>query len=263
MIIEEWLTLSFTSWLIAVVIMLVLWFYYRYQGDPSVVDIGWGASIGLASTTMFFLTPNGDLRQQVVLICVALWSIRIVALLLSRMYKGQKDQRYVELSAHWDSGLSWKYFLFFQAQALSVGLLLIPIALSFLASGVVWTLWDSAGILLFSIGLLGEVIADQQMAKFRGDPSNRKGVCNIGLWRYSRHPNYFFEWIIWMSYGAFAMNHPEGVFGWISPSVILISILKITGIPPTEKRLLASKGEAYREYQRSTSMFVPMPPRSS
>ena len=144
-----------------------------------------------------------------------------------------------------------------------MALLVTPVALSFLAPEPMWTYWDTTGTLLYIIGMSGELVADQQMVGFRCDPSNRKKVCNVGLWRYSRHPNYFFESVIWISYAVIAMNNTQGLIGWISPALIIISILKITGIPPTEQRLLASKGDAYKEYQRTTSAFIPLPPRST
>lgn len=257
------LTLIFSAWLIAACIMLILWISYLYTKEPSIVDIGWTASIGCATWWMFYHVPVEGFRQWVILFSVTFWSARLIMLLIIRMQKGQKDQRYVELSLRWKNGLNWKYFIFFQAQALSVALLLIPIALAFLAKQPHWTYWDTFGFLLYVVGITAEILADKQMARFRDHPNNCKKVCNEGLWRYSRHPNYFFESMIWISYAVIAMNHPLGLIGWISPAVIIISIVKITGIPPTEQRLLTSKGDAYREYQRKTSAFIPIPPKNN
>lgn len=227
------------------------------------VDIGWTASIGCPICWMFHHVPAGGLWQWVLIFCVAFWSVRPVTLLVMHMRKVQKNQRYVELSSQRKSGLYWKWFIFFQAQALSVALLVTPVALSFLASETAWTYWDTIGTLLYIIGMSGELVADQQMVRFRCDPNNRKKVCNVGLWRYSRHPNYFFESVICISYAVIAMNHLQGFIGWISPGIIILSILKITGILPTEQRLLASKEDAHREYQRTTSVFILMPTRST
>jgi len=260
---DSWITLVLSGWLVAALIMFGLWLLYLYKGDPAVVDIGWGGSIGCAALSMFYLSPEGGIRQWLVLIAVLCWSLRIVVLLIRRMIKGQKDRRYVELSEHWKTRLPWKYFIFFQAQALTVAVLLISVSFIYLASNSSWTWLDTAGITLFVFSFSGEVLADWQMAHFRDNPKNRKKVCDVGLWRYSRHPNYFCEWMIWMSYALIAMNHPMGWIGWVSPILILTSILKVTGIPPTEERLLASKGKAYREYQRTTSVFIPLPPKKN
>jgi len=260
MTLNSWPILVAEGWLIASLIMLVLWLLYLYKGDPSVVDIGWTASIGCATWWMYHHVPEFGLRQTVLLLCVASWSLRLSTLLIMRILKGQKDRRYVSLSSRWKNGLTWKYFLFFQAQALSVAILIIPVALAYLAQEPLWTAWDTASVLVFIVGISGEAIADQQMSRFRSNTNTNQKICNTGLWRYSRHPNYFFEWTIWISYALAGMNHPEGIVGWISPAVMLISILMITGIPPTEERLLLSKGEAYKKYQRTTSRFIPLPP---
>ena len=259
--VNSWLMLVAEGWLISALIMFVLWLFYLYMNEPSVVDIGWGGSIGCVAWWMYWSVPELGLRQIVVLIAASCWSVRLSSLLISRMLKGQRDRRYIELSESWKENLARNYLVFFQAQALSVALLTVPFALALLAPDSAWSAWDTAGALVFVVGFLGESIADQQMVRFRADPHKKKDVCDRGLWRYSRYPNYFFEWLIWISYSLLAMNHSAGLVGWISPSVILVSIVKITGIPPTEERLLASKGDVYREYQRTTSAFIPMPPR--
>jgi steroid 5-alpha reductase family enzyme len=263
MSLDSWPNLVLEAWVIASLIMLVLWLIYLYKDDPSIVDIGWGISIGCAASWMYYSVPELGLRQLVLLFFVTCWSLRLSTLLIARMLKGQKDKRYFELSSIWQNRIRWKYFLFFQAQALSVAVLVVPFALVYLATELSWTSWDTVGVAVFTIGLFGEAIADQQMVHFRSKAGTEKNVCDIGLWRYSRHPNYFFEWLIWISYALLGMNHVTGLVGWISPTVILISILKITGIPPTEERLIASKGDAYREYQRTTSPFIPLPPKGT
>lgn len=249
------------AWLIAAGVMALLWLLYLFTDEPSVVDIGWGGSIGLASTALFLQLHEVETRQWIVLVSVLLWSLRLCYLLLSRMWKKQPDTRYKKLSESWKVGAWWKYFLFFQAQAVSVAILVIPIALAYLSTAPFGSFWDICAIAIFLLGISGEAIADRQMAQFRSDSKNRNTLCQIGFWRYSRHPNYFFEWLIWISFAVWGMNHSFGLIGWASPALILISILKITGIPPTEERLLASRGDLYREYQRTTSAFIPWPPK--
>jgi steroid 5-alpha reductase family enzyme len=112
-----------------------------------------------------------------------------------------------------------------------------------------------AGIWL--IALTGEAIADWQLDQFKKDPANKGKVCNKGLWNYSRHPNYFFEWLIWVGYFVFALASPYGFIAIISPAIILYLLLNVTGIPATEEQSVRSKGDLYKEYQRTTSAFVP------
>lgn len=127
------------------------------------------------------------------------------------------------------------------------------------APGPAW--YDWLGVAIWVLALGGESLADRQLARFRRDPANRGGVCQQGLWRYSRHPNYFFEWLHWWAYVAMGLAGP---FGWVTlagPAVMLFFLLKVTGVPPTEARALESRGEAYRAYQRTTNAFFPGPPR--
>jgi steroid 5-alpha reductase family enzyme len=119
------------------------------------------------------------------------------------------------------------------------------------------------GILVFMIAISGEALADRQLARFKANPANRGKVCEVGLWHLSRHPNYFFEWLIWVAYFALACASP---YGWISiycPALMLFFLLRVTGIPMTERLSLESKGAAFADYQRRTSAFVPWLPKRS
>ena len=119
-----------------------------------------------------------------------------------------------------------------------------------------------AGAVVTLIGLIGETIADQQMSAFKSEDTDRKSVCKKGLWKYSRHPNYFFESVIWIGFFIFAAGSPWGWTTIYAPAIITFLLLKVTGIPPTEASAVKSKGDAYREYQRTTSPFIPLPPRA-
>jgi steroid 5-alpha reductase family enzyme len=109
--------------------------------------------------------------------------------------------------------------------------------------------------------ITGEALADAQLAAFKRDAANRGRVCEAGLWRYSRHPNYFFEWLIWVAYFVFAVGSPWGWVALIGPASILYLLLRVTGIPMTEEQSLRSRGDAYRRYQRTTSAFIPWLPK--
>jgi steroid 5-alpha reductase family enzyme len=114
---------------------------------------------------------------------------------------------------------------------------------------------------LFMLALIGESVADAQLAAFKRDPGNRGAVCDRGLWRYSRHPNYFFEWLIWIAYAMFAFASPYGALALAMPAVMLHFLVNVTGLRATEEQALRSKGERYRLYQARTSAFVPWFPR--
>jgi steroid 5-alpha reductase family enzyme len=118
-----------------------------------------------------------------------------------------------------------------------------------------------AGIALFIVALSGESAADAQLAAFKRDPANHGGVCDAGLWRYSRHPNYFFEWLIWIAYALFALPAPHGWIALAMPVLMLHFLINVTGLKATEEQALRSKGERYRLYQARTSGFIPWLPK--
>ena len=132
---------------------------------------------------------------------------------------------------------------------------------SFVTKKLEFTFVQQAAFVIFLIGLIGESLSDRQLTKFKSDPSNKGKVCNVGLWNYSRHPNYFFEIVIWVSYGMYSMQQPGGVWGVGSFLMMMFFICFVTGVPPSEKQSLKSRGDAYREYQKRTSILVPWFPK--
>jgi steroid 5-alpha reductase family enzyme len=150
---------------------------------------------------------------------------------------------------------------FFQVQGILQVVLSLPWLLTMLdrrptetfqLSGLNWL-----GIALWCVGLIGETIADRQLAAFRANPANKGKVCQRGLWNHSRHPNYFFEWLVWVGYAVFALSAPWGWLGLLAPALMWHFLVNVTGIPMTEELSVKSKGVAYRDYQRTTSAFVP------
>jgi len=117
-------------------------------------------------------------------------------------------------------------------------------------------------LLIWIVAIGGESLADSQLAQFRSDPAGGGQVCRDGLWRYSRHPNYFFEWVHWWAYVAIGIAAPWGWLTIAGPVLMYSFITRLTGIPPTEARALVTRGDAYREYQRTTNAFFPGPPRA-
>ncbi len=120
---------------------------------------------------------------------------------------------------------------------------------------------EVVGLLIFIASVTGEAIADAQLRRFKSSSLNRGKVCQVGLWRYSRHPNYFFEWMIWCGIALMAVQAPMGLFALGCPILMLLLLLFVTGVAPSEAQSLKSRGEAYRTYQRTTSKFVPWFPK--
>jgi steroid 5-alpha reductase family enzyme len=120
---------------------------------------------------------------------------------------------------------------------------------------------DAAAIVVFVVAWWGGSLADRQLARFKADPAHHGTVCDIGLWRYSRHPNYFCEWILWCALLPLGWGSPLALLALTTPLVLFVLLNFVTGIPPAEARSLAVRGERYRHYQQRTSAFFPWPPR--
>jgi steroid 5-alpha reductase family enzyme len=174
--------------------------------------------------------------------------------------RSPEEGRYVDLRKRWAPNASRNFFVFFQAQAALTGVLSAAFVVPFLEAPRS-SLLIAVGTAISVIGVVGESIADAQLARFKRE---NKGVCDVGLWSWSRHPNYFFEWCAWIGYAVYGLAFGAwGLIAIVPQAIILASIFGVTGIPPTEKQAIRSKGDAYRAYQARVSRFIPRPPKSS
>lgn len=236
----------------------------RRLDNYGIVDVAWSyAFAGLAA--FYALAGAGDpLRRALIGTLAAVWSLRLGTHLLVRVasHHPTEDTRYLQLRRDWAGNFAPKMFGFFQLQAVSIVILGVPFLLAAQNSAARLHPLELAGACLWLLALGGEALADAQLAAFKRDPAHRGQVCAVGLWRYSRHPNYFFEWLIWVAFFVFALASPWGWLAAIAPASILFLLLRVTGIPMAEEQSLRSKGDAYRRYQQTTSAFVPLPPRT-
>lgn len=192
-----------------------------------------------------------------------LWSWRLVAHLAQRVASEPEDGRYQELRERWGGNTRLKFLFFFLFQGVIDVVLSVPFLAAALNRHPVVGAFEIAGLALWVIALGGESVADRQLRAFKANPANKGRVCQAGWWHYSRHPNYFFEWLVWCAFFVFALGSPWGWLAIICPVVMLYLLLRVTGIPATEKHAVRSRGEEYREYQRTTSAFVPLPRTAS
>jgi steroid 5-alpha reductase family enzyme len=228
-----------------------------------VVDIAWSYAFGAVALGYVLLGRGWFVRRALIGALVLVWSLRLGTHLLIRVsrHHPEEDTRYRQLRKDWAARFHWKMAGFFQLQALSVVLLSLPFLLACRNPAPALGGWEIAGTALWLLAITGEALADAQLAAFRRDPANRGQVCSAGLWRYSRHPNYFCEWLVWVAYFAFACGSPWGWVSVLSPACILWLLLRVTGVPMTEAQSLRNRGDAYRAYQRTTSAFFPWFPR--
>lgn len=235
----------------------------RGMNNYGIVDIVWSYSFAGLALFYAFLAPGWPVRKALIATMAILWSLRL-GTHLHRRVMGQhpvEDGRYVQLRKDWAGNFAPKMFGFFQLQAGSVVLLGAAFFVICLNPAPQLHPLETAGAVLWLLALTGESLADGQLAAFKRNPAGSGKVCDVGLWHYSRHPNYFFEWLIWVAFFVFALASPHGWVAIIGPATILYLLLRVTGIPLTEEQSLRSKGDAYRRYQQTTSAFVPWFPR--
>lgn len=255
-------SLALTALIGTELLMVLLWLSSIRVGKADIVDLGWSLSIGLISVFFAIFSAGDPYRRLVFGALPFLWSFRLTShIYFDRVIKSDEDGRYVALRASWGDRAQSKFLLFFLLQGGLAFLLALPflVATSSATPPSQSQLWTA--ILIWSASIVGETLADRQLATFRSNPLNKGHVCREGLWYFSRHPNYFFEWLIWLSYSVAAFGVDYWYITLLQPAIMLFLILKVTGIPPTEARALESRGEEYRKYQRSTNAFFPWFPR--
>lgn len=228
----------------------------------AVVDTVWAGGLGLGAIVYYLLAAPETHRANVALLIMLFWSGRLTLhLVRDRVLAGKEDPRYASLAEHWGDAAKFRFIFVFLAQIPLVAVFLLPFSLTVDHTLPDWRLLDTVGLVIAVVALLGEFIADHQLARFRGRPENAGQVCREGLWRYSRHPNYFFEWLHWFAYVAFALGAPLGWLSFIGPVMMYIFLRYITGVPYAERSSLKSRGEAYRDYQKTTNTFFPWIPQ--
>lgn len=254
--------LALTGAAIIAGMMLVLWIIHLLIRNAAIVDVGWAAGLGILAIYYAVAGPGYSARRWTIAAMAGFWGLRLAAyLLLARVVGHPEEGRYVQLRKEWKNNLPLRFLFFFEFQALLDAVLSIPFLLACLDPRASLGFLEKCAAGIWLVSMIGEAIADHQLDAFKKNPENKGKTCREGLWKYSRHPNYFFEWLIWVAYAVFALGSPWGWLGLISPALILYFLLGVTGIPATEAQALRSRGDEYRAYQRVTNSFVPWFPK--
>lgn len=241
-------------------VMALGWLWQRRHGNAGIVDVLWATGLA-AGAVLIAATGSGAFLPRALLAAFgAAWGLRLATHLWVRVRREPEDGRYRQLRGHWQ-GHQGKFFLFFQFQALLVVLFALPFVAVAANPSAAMNRWFALGIALWLGAVGGEAVADRQLARFRAKAENRGRTCRGGLWRYSRHPNYFFEWLHWFAYVALAAGSPQWWLAVSGPVLMYLFLRWISGIPFTEAQALRTRGDDYRDYQRTTSMLIPWPPR--
>ena len=258
----SWWALLLLGWGLSAALMLVLWLIQLRTGSATAVDAGWAVCL-LGLTLLYAVLGGGEPEHRILIGVLAGVESARIAWLVIRRIPGGEDGRYRELRARWrERGREQTSFVvFYQAQGLVAVILSVPILIACFNPNEGLAPLELAGAAVWALGAGFEAVADRQLAAFRADAANRGRTMRAGLWRYTRHPNYFGQWLTWVAYSLVALAAPYGWLGLVSPLLMLYLILRVTGIPPTEEQALKSRSDDYRRYQRETSAFVPLPPR--
>lgn len=242
-------------------LMAGLWWVQRRTHNAGIVDIAWSFGTALCAVGFAALSANGDhWRRWAVALMAGLWGIRLGSFLSKRVLSHAEDGRYTMLREKWGRRTQPMMFGFYQVQALWAVMFALPM-LAAARNRAPFGIADVAAIGIWAVAVTGETIADVQLARFTSGAHNKGHVFRAGLWSWSRHPNYFFEWLQWWAYVLFATGSPMAWIAWAGMLIMLLFITKVTGISMTEARALQTRGEEYRRYQREVSPFVPLPPQ--
>lgn len=243
-------------WALAAIAQSLAFVWQRRRRNAGIVDVVWSFGVGGAAVVVAALGTGALLPRVLVAVLGGAWGLRLGLHLWHRVRKESEDGRYANLRKVWgDSDAKW--FAFFQFQALLVPLFALPFAVVATSPVAAFGWQHAAGIAVWLLSVAGEGVADRQLAAFRADAANKGKVCDVGLWRYSRHPNYFFEFLHWFAYPLLAWGAPSWWLAWSGPVVMYGFLRWLSGIPHTEAQALRTRGEAYRDYQRRTPMLIP------
>jgi len=255
-----------TLFSIDLALMTVAWIINHVTKRAGIVDAMWSFCIAIASAYSAVVHTQGDVATRWVIAAIGvLWFGRLGLHLLQRyLHEKHEDSRYANMRDASGQFATSVFILFFIFQAGLALLFSIPMWWLTQISTVAFSQWHG-WILLFAgvwllIALWGETTADQQLTQFKKSANNKGKTLRTGLWAYSRHPNYFFEWLHWFVYPIIGLE--AGLYGlWVYPILMFLFLYYVTGIPFSEKQALLSRGDDYRLYQQQTSLFFPRSPR--
>lgn len=238
-------------------VMALAWLVQRRLRNAGWVDAFWTFGLGSAGIVVALVGGAGP-RRFVVAALVGAWAVRLGGHIVARSRGAPEDSRYAHFRTEWGGDFERRIFVFLQIQAAAAALLLVPVLVAATSPRPLGWI-DAVAVTIAIAAFAGEGIADRQLQAFRSDPRNHGRVCDTGLWAWSRHPNYVFEWLHWWAYPLLALGAPWAVLTLIGPAFMYWLLVHVSGIPPLEAQMLRSRGEAYRAYQQRVNAFLPRP----
>ncbi len=240
----------------------IAWLIQRQQGNGGIVDAIWAWALGSLAVWFGFTGSAAPEVRWTLAAMGGLWGLRLGTYLWRRNWRAAEDWRYAQFRAEWGDKAQSKMFWFYQFQnVFTLALACSAFLPAAYREGSPGPLALGLAVAILVLSVWGEGLADDQLRRFKADPAQRGRVCDVGLWRYSRHPNYFFECVHWLAYLPLAWGSDLWAWGLIAPLVMVLLLLKISGVPLLEAEM-ARRKPGYAEYMRRTSMLVPWPPKA-
>jgi len=243
--------------------MALAWRVVTTTGNSGSTDAFWSFTVGVAGVLAALGPLDGveqTLRNWLVALLVACWSGRLGLHIARRTLGGKDDSRYAELKRGWGSRWKPQMLLFLEIQA-AVALVLAIAVMAAANNPAPLGFGDALGVLIAVAAIIGEATADAQLGRFARDPASKGKVCDTGLWAWSRHPNYFFEFLYWVALVPIGVGHGWGLVMLAAPLMMFVLLRYVSGVPPLEQHMLRSRGDAFTAYQQRVPAFLPRPPR--
>lgn len=248
-------------------VMSTAWAVQRRTGQGGWADVFWSFGLGAAGVGVALWPLDGawpSTRQWLVATLIGLWGLRLGSHISARTAHGGEDPRYARLRIDWGAAFEARMFGFLMLQAGAGAILTLSVLLAARNPAPGFRLQDALAASLLLVAVAGEAIADRQLAAFKRNPANRDDICASGLWAWSRHPNYFFEWVGWCAWPIFAVDLSGFPWGWLAlggPAYMYWLLTRVSGIPLLEAHLQRSRPQ-FAAYAQRTSAFFPRPPRT-
>ncbi|MGH2760181.1 MAG: DUF1295 domain-containing protein [Actinomycetota bacterium] len=244
-------------------LMVVVWAASVALRDASIVDVVWGLGFAMISIVGWVRADGVPARRTLVTILTVVWGARLAVHLLVRNWGAGEDNRYRAMRRRWgDRFPVVSLFTVFCLQGVLMWIVSLPVQAAQAATTPDALTWvDGLGVVLWMTGFGFEVIGDGQLRRFKADPANAKAVMDQGLWRYTRHPNYFGDATLWWGIGVIALS-ARGWWALAGPMVMTLLLLRVSGVPLLERRMKRTR-PGYEDYVGRTSAFVPLPPKNA